>query len=242
METGAIIEFDVRTPLAKSGLAKNVAWSMARGYPEVREGEDKPEVVNIIANGPSALDAPQDGLTLALNGALGLFRRPPTWWAACDPQGLVAKFLRDPPRGTSYLVASKCDRRVFDALRLRSVSLWHVDDCDAVPWGVPCATSITLVAISLMRRMGYRDFRVWGWDGCYLDGKDHAVPQDHKGDDVTINVNGRPFQTTTTWAAEAQDAVNQLAGADYRVQIEGDGMIKAIVGALVPGYARGMAA
>lgn len=234
MEAGSIIEFDVRTPLARKGRERNVAWVMGRGYPEVQEGPDKSEVVNIIANGPSAKDAPQEGLTLALNGALGLFKRPPTWWAACDPQGLVATFLRDPPRGTSYLVASKCDRRVFNALRLRSVRVWHVDDCDTVPWGVPSAVSITLVALSLMRRMGYRDFRVWGWDGCYVDGKDHAVPQAHKGDNITILVGDRSFQTTTTWAAEAQDAVNQLAGADHRVRIEGDGMIKAVVGALVP--------
>lgn len=238
---GAIIEFDVRTPLTPEGRARNAAWSMARGYREVQEGADKSQVVNVIANGPSARNAPQDGLTVALNGALALFRQPPTFWAACDPQALVANFLRDPPKGTTYLVASKCHRRVFNALRLRPVLLWHVDDTPGVPWGVECATSITLVTLSLFRRMGYRNFRVWGWDGCYVDGQDHAVPQPHKGDDRTIILNDRSFQTTTAWAVEAQDAVNQLAGADYRVQIEGDGMIKAIVGALVPSQ-RGLAA
>lgn len=234
MEQGAVIEFDVRTPLNAEGLARNAAWAMARGYLDVVPGGDRDGTVNIIANGPSARSAPQDGLTLALNGAIGLFRQPPTWWAACDPQGLVANFVRDPPKGTKYLVASKCDRRVFDALRLRPVLLWHVDDTPGVPWGVPSATSITLVALSLMRRMGYRDFRVWGWDGCYVDGRDHAVPQKHRAEKINVGVAGRSFLTTPTWAAEAQDAVNQLAGADYRVRIEGDGMIKAIVGALVP--------
>lgn len=234
MERGAIIEFDVRTPLSRDGLRSNVAWALAEGFPEVESAPDRPETVNIIANGPSALNAPQDGLTVALNGAHRLFRKAPTWWAACDPQGLVADFVNRPFLETQYLVASKCDRRVFDALWGMDVRVWHIDDCEDVPWSVPSATSITLTALSLFRRMGYRDFRVWGWDGCYVDGRDHAVPQLHSAERITVRVGGKSFETTPTWAAEAQDAVNQLAGADYRVRIEGDGMIKAVVGALVP--------
>ena len=56
-------------------------------------------------------------------------------------------------------------------------------------------------AARLFRRKGYRKFRVWGWDGCYLDGKDHVRPQVHKGEDRTVIVDDQTFQTTTTWAA-----------------------------------------
>lgn len=232
MQPGAIIEFEVRTPVPQLQLRKNLSWALRQGFRDVPESPERPGVVNIVANGPSARDCPMTGLTVALNGALGLFTErgiAPMWWAACDPQGLVAGFLKDAPRSTRYLVAGKCDRQVFRALRKHDVRLWHIDDVPGAPWAVPCASSITLTALSLFRRMGYREFRVWGWDGCYLDGRDHAVPQPHAGDNINIELAGMTFQSTTTWAVEAQDAVLQLASADYKVTIEGPGMIGEIV-------------
>lgn len=238
MEPGTSIQFEVRTPVPQAQMRKNLAWALRQGFMQAPEAPERSEVVNIIANGPSALDAPLDGLTVALNGAMGLFRargRSPTWWAACDPQGLVAGFVKDAPLQTTYLVASKCDRRVFRALRHRHILLWHIDDVPGAPWAVPSASSITLTALSLMRRMGFRKFRVWGWDGCYIDGRDHAFGQPHTGEGVNVLVGGVSYTTTTTWAVEAQDAVLQLDGADYEVTIEGPGMIGAIVRALVTG-------
>lgn len=245
MTVPAPIEFEVRTPATQAKLRKQVAWSRARGYPEVQEGAERPGVLTIVANGPSARLADFSGLTVALNGAIRLFTDQglaPDFWAACDPQPMVASFVRNAPLETSYLVASKCHAKTFKALKGRHVRLWHIDDLDGLPGAVPTATSITLTALSLFRRMGWREFRVFGWDGCYLDGHDHAVPQRHTSlMDVDVQVNGRTFNTTSTWALEAQDAVNQLANADYRVRIEGDGMIKAIIGAILPEQQSGQA-
>lgn len=231
------IEFDVRTPLAQRALRSHISWSTRQGYLEVNEGLERAAMVNIIANGPSALDAPLDGLTCALNGALKVFTDrglAPTWWAGCDPQPLMADFVRKAPPETVYLVASKCHKAVFKALHRRDVRLWHIDDVEGHAWAVPTATSVTLTALSLFRRMGYRKFRLWGWDGCYIDGKDHAAPQKHAGEPVTVWVGDQPFRTTGTWALEAQDAVQQLSMADYVLQIEGPGMIGAILRTLAP--------
>lgn len=223
-----LIEFDVRVPYPDDVLASRVAENVARGLPEARPEPDKPGVLNIIANGPSARDALNEipyGPTLALNNALKL--GTPTFWAGCDPQPIMASFVKDAPKGVTYYVASKCHPDVFEALEGRDVRLWHVGDSHED--GVPTACSITLTAMSLFRMMGWRKFRTWGWDGCYLDGRDHAVGQPHSGNDVTVLVGDRTFQTTTTWACEAQDAVNQLAYADYEVEVMGGGMIAAIL-------------
>lgn len=231
------IEFAVTTPLPDARLRKHTAWAMRQGYPEVPEGPERPEVVNIVASGPSALSAPLDGLTAAVNGSLKLFTDQglsPTWWAGCDPQRAMVGFLRHPPPLTTYLVASKCDRVVFRALRRRRVLLWHIDDVPGHDWAVPTATTITLTALSLLRRMGFRRFRTWGWDGCYLDGLDHATKQRHAGNDIRMDVGDQTFRTTTTWALEAQDAVVQLQSADYMVDVRGPGMIGAILRALSP--------
>lgn len=225
------VEFEIKVPVDDEGLRANVASCLARGLPEVGYSPERADRLTIIANGPTALQAPQDGPTLAVNGSLGLFEHAPTWWAGCDPQEGMSAFLTDPPRETVYLVASKCHPSVFEALKDRTVLVWHVDDratWDLIKDRDPVMTgvSITIVAFELMARFGFRSFTTWGWDGCYLDGKDHAIPQRTVPVNIDNEVGDRTFATTTTWALEAQDAWNKLRGAD--IDIRGGGMVGAI--------------
>jgi hypothetical protein len=226
---GEVIEFQVNTPLDEPTIRRHIEASRGRGYPEAL-GE--PQALRIIAGGPSALQAPLDGPTLALNGALRRFTSQglaPTYYACCDPQEMVADFLKDAPESTIYFIASKCHPAVFDALKDRDVRLWHLDDY--VPGGVSSAPSITLVALNLFAQLGWRAYDIWGWDACYKDGKHHAFDQGHNADDRTLEVGDRIFKTTTTWALEAQTAgqilpILQFVGVEVR--IHGDSMIEAI--------------
>lgn len=247
----ASVQFEIHPPVDDGTIAANIAHALSLNLPEA---DAQPlRCLTIIANGPSARDAPLDGETLALNGALSLFinsNRLPTYWAVCDPQELVADFLPDnPPMTITYLVASKCHPRVFAKLKGRDVRLWHIDD-HPLPdrtRAVPVASSVTLCVMSVMRRLGYRHFYLHGWDACYDCPAlgvvlHHASEPGLKSDPpetVTVFVGaeqsedgegftgGRPFKTSRTWAAEAQDAMFQLQVADYSVTIHGDGMIKA---------------
>ncbi len=227
---GSEIVFDLITPLNEPTIRRHIRQSLARGLPEA-VGE--PETLTIVAGGPSALGAPLEGPTVALNGALAAAFTPkgvaPTYYAACDPQELVAGFLRDPPTETAYFIASKCHPAVFDALEGRDVRLWHVSDY--VPGGIACAPSITLTALSLFAKLGWRKFEVWGWDCCYRNGKHHAGDQPHVGDDRQLTVGDRTFHTTTTWAAETQDALYVIAMLEWlgcEIVIQGDSMVEAI--------------
>lgn len=233
------IRFDVKTPVAGPGLRVHTSLALARDLPSATP---EPKSLRVIAGGPSAKNAPLlDGDTLALNGALRLYGEVgPTYWAACDPQEIVAEFVRNAPKNTIYLVAAHCHPSVFHALEGRDVRVWNVDDPstrDLTPDGVPTAVSITLVAMNLMARLGYRRFETWGWDGCYFDGKSHACDQPHNADDIVVRLQGREgeFHTTTTWAAEAQDAVTLLATADFKVDVRGGGMFGAILDAKLKG-------
>lgn len=222
------IKFEVTTPADGDELRAHVAHAQSLGLPDA---SPPPRTLRIVANGPSARQAPLDGDTLAVNGALKLFPDGPTYWAGCDPQALLADFLTDPPERTIYLVAAHCHPSVFEALKDRDVRLWNVDDPNTrhmTPDGVPTAVSVTLCAMSLMNRMGYRRFETWGWDGCYIDGKHHASDQVHRIDDIAIIVKDQRFETTTSWAAEAEDAVMLMSTADWTVDIRGGGMIGAI--------------
>ncbi len=233
------IEFDVRVPVADDGLTLNVASALARGLPEAPERPlEAGKRITIVANGPTALQCALAGPTVALNGALKLFLARgacPTFWAACDPQEIVADFIpENPPEDTTYLVASKCHPRVFDRLKDRNVIVWHVDDCGT--WdlvkdrhAISTGVSITIVAFELMSRFGYDHYETWGWDGCYQDGQSHASPQAHGGSDIIVEVGTQRFATTTTWALEAQDARTKFLQTYRDVKIRGGGMIGAVL-------------
>lgn len=220
------VVFDLSFPVEDEAIRQQVAAALALGLPEADAAAI--ETLRVIANGPSALGAPLDGPTMAVNGAIRLFTAKglaPTFWACCDPQALVADFLDIVPDETVYLVASKCHPAVFDRLKGRDVRLWHIED---VPGrrNVPTASTVTLCAIALMRRLGWRRFETWGWDACFLDGMDHASAQPiGKINLVTVTIGDKAFHTTPAWAVEAQDAWRQLAMADYEVDVRGPGLV-----------------
>jgi hypothetical protein len=193
----ARVNFSVTTPCSDT-VPANIEYALGLN---LREADAEPlKRLKIVANGPSAEDFFHTPLTiepaadsLALNGAGQLFMKrglAPTYWAVCDPQPMVAKFFEGPiPESTIYLVGSKCDRVVFDLLRDRDVRLWHINDYP-IPGGgyraVPTASSVTLTAMTLMRRLGYRVFETYGWDASYIDGRHHA--SEHPGVDPETNI------------------------------------------------------
>lgn len=234
MSEGPGVIFDTQTPADAERIGAQVRRALARGLPDADDGPI--ETLTVIANGPSALDWPgwsggAKGPVIALNGALRLFvahGMAPDFWAACDPQEIVARFLEVAPAATRYLVASKCHPAVFEALHDRDVRLWHVDE-DGTPAGlrtIKPSSSITGTALALMRSLGWRKFQVWGWDGCFLNGLDHAAPQPIAPIDLKVAVLGdKAFHTTPTWAHEADGAWKRLAIADYEVEVMGPGLI-----------------
>lgn len=250
-ERGDHIEFSHITPCSDDVCRANIAHSLARGLPEVKARRK----LTVVAGGPSARYAlPIEGDTLALNGALKLFTAQglaPTYWAACDPQPLVADFLSSAPVSTTYLLAAKCDPAVFDRLSRHDVRIWHVRDHPA-PGSFRQATevSVTMSALWMMySSFGYTDFDIWGWDGCFLDGRHHAADGQVGERDITyLNYGGKvvddpeapdgvrvdggvTFETTRTWAAEARGAEQFFQLAEYfdiGVTLHGDGMMKTV--------------
>lgn len=242
---GVPVEFDIRPAGTPKLIARQVRHAMRRHLPEVWAGPPRTSSLTLVGSGPSARRAPLDRpYTMAVNGALALFTQAglaPTYWVAADPQKAVVEFLRDPPRSTTYLVAAKCHPAVFHALRHHRVLVWHLEG-EAPPGHheILMATTVTLNALELARYMGFRRMETWGWDGCVMDGLDHALPQRHQGEAINIRVHRRDgsgsdtFQSTPTWAAEADDAVLQLSMGDYAVTVRGGGMIGSILAARLP--------
>jgi hypothetical protein len=237
-DPGGLVQFEIRTPLDARAIRAHIQSALSRDLTEVAVMAPREERLTIVANGPSALAAPlARPPTLAVNNALRLFvdrGLAPDFWIASDPQEGVTGFLRDAPRETVYLVASKCHPTVFDALRDRRVLLWHCAEpatLDLLVGRLVIQTSITvtLCALNLMPVLGYHRLETWGWDGCYLDGRDHAAAQPHHADHITVHLGPARFDSTRSWAAEVQEAVRLFQGAPRQVTVHGGGMIGAIL-------------
>lgn len=243
MASGGLIEFDIRTPADGDTLVRQVEHALSLGLPELRDFEYPWQgKLTIVASGPSARFAPLGGKTLAVNGALKLFTDQglaPTYWAACDPQEMVVDFLAEAPKETTYLIASKCHPAVFERLKDHNVVVWHVHD--EATWALlehraPVATmvSITCVSFELMARLGWRDFDVWGWDGCVMDGLENAHPQVNAGERKNILLGDLMYQSSCVWALEAQNALLGLRGFPFPIHIHGGGMFGAILKLAMP--------
>ena len=190
----APVAFDIVVPTTNQALNDNVRHALTLG---LQEADDRNMPLNIVANGPSARGLKFKGMTMALNGAHNLpafKRKGPDMWAACDPQELVADFVKRPKKRTTYLVASKCHPKVFERLKGRDVRLWHLSDVEFTQGRiVPCATSVTLTALLLAQRLGARRIDVWGWDCCFAeDGTHHASTGDMNPNAHTIDVRVGP--------------------------------------------------
>lgn len=236
---GAEVKFDVTTPCDGTVLRRHVEHALSLGLPDIERYPYSGRRLTIVANGPTASTAPLDGDTLAVNGAGKLFTRAgkaPTYWAACDPQEMVASFFDDAPEQTVYLIASKCHPAVFEALKDRQVVLWHFGDEDgyedltADRAQILRMPTITLCALELGDRLGYVGFDVYGWDGCFYGHQHHAVQQDNgKHDIITLGIGPTIFPTSMSWIYEMDFAVQYLQLVPRDVVVHGPGMIGAML-------------
>lgn len=243
------VSFQIATPGDDFSVLSQMASADVRYLPEAAPLKS----VTMVASGPSAA---QDGrlwaqlrkhpetVSVALNGALGLFLKrglKPTYWCACDPQrDQVLAFLPDePPEGVIYLLASKVHPDVFERLKGRDVRIWRIDDHHRFDGKLfaPCAVSVTLVAQSLFRFMGFHRFEMHGWDCCYLGDKHHASDQqaplaEHNCKLEIQDGGSKFFDTTGSWMAELNDAAIQthnLVTMGYEVAVHGPGAVGAVL-------------
>lgn len=99
----------------------------------------------------------------------------------CDPDPITAEYLKLHHESITYLLASQCDKSVFNLLRERTCYLWHssggeefnkifTDKENIIPGGCTVGTRAILTAIG----MGYKNIDLYGFDSCITDNRHHA--------------------------------------------------------------------
>ena len=192
--------------------------------------------------------------TLAVNGAYKyLLDRDiaPSLFAMLDAREWNKRFVDEAHPNTKHFIASQCHPAVFDALAERDVFIWHspipkpkgertkswtegrklyrdyyLGDKNylLVPGGVTC----TAKTVMLCYWLGFRKIHMFGFDSCWMDGKDHAYPQPENQDkNIRFRLGERWFECAP-WMAHQADSFFKLIvnlPDNLELQVHGDGLI-----------------
>lgn len=137
---------------------------------------------------------------------------------------------------TIYLLASRCNPKVFDALEGKNVVLWHSwsdeEECKAFEGkiGIGGGTTSGLRAINIGYILGFRKFKLYGFDSCLSeDKKRKRFTGEEPGAVIDVTVGGRTFWCTYALAQQANDFQQVYKVMDVSIESVGDGLISAII-------------
>jgi Protein of unknown function DUF115/Methyltransferase domain len=179
----------------------------------------------------------------ATNNTAALLREngiQPSYHVLLDARLETASFITEEYPPSHYLVASQCDRAVFDRLEDEFVHVFHplipdiaevLGDDQRPVHLIGGGSTVGLKSIALAYVMGYRTFHLFGFDSSYAEnGTHHAYPQGLNDADriLTVQAGGKTFKAApwmVTQANEFQELAAQLANEGCTVTIAGDGLI-----------------
>lgn len=241
----------VRCVLSPYDRLDNIRAALARDLPRfsLQPANDTPAVLacfgpSLKQTWPAVKVAQLQGAkVMSVSGAhdfLLLRGIVPDYHAEIDPRPHKAKFLASPHPGVSYLIASSCHPKTFDAVSGRRVTMFHAleeDILDEIWWLDPQATDVVkasvnvgITALFLLDAMGHRSIAVHGMD-CSYEGGGSTHAGHHFGKPPTqieIHCGGRPFLSSHLMAETAQEALSisrHMAG-HMTIDLHGDGLLQ----------------
>lgn len=167
----------------------------------------------------------------------------PRYAVFCDPDEIMANYVKKPHPQTTYLLASHCNPNLFDALKHFAVAVWHPagiaskEEEDVIYSAEPRiggGCTVTLRAIPLAIMLGYNNQHFFGFDSCLLNDEHHAYDAEaiDKPIDVRVGRNGKLFWASGYMLAQAQqfqDICLKGYGHLFTPTIHGDGLIAEIM-------------
>lgn len=171
----------------------------------------------------------------------------PRWCVVCDPDPVMANYLRLAHADTTYLVASQCDPVVFEELVDRRVALWNCGGSasdNLSLWGnqktvvISGGCTVLTRSIFMAVNFGFRDIHLFGCDTCVSGDQHHAYPfstdKESIGDLTPFRIggpNGREFMMAAYHLGQLFDFKNTLRRLGHRARftVHGDGAIAEVV-------------
>jgi len=183
----------------RANIGRPLPW-FHQHYPVKQEDLVPGRRIALVGGGPSIKETVAELIDFTTIIACGSVHdwlqahgpRVPTYCAVCDPDPVMANYLRAPDHDTKYLISSHCNASVFEALEGHDISMWHcwpvgTGDQEArdylekhtpkwVAVGGGCTVGLRALTLALM--MGYTELHFFGFDSCMgsTDGDHHAYP------------------------------------------------------------------
>jgi hypothetical protein len=239
--------FEVVCNTEKAKIVGNIQYSSSLGLPAITVKPETDRRVIFCGGGPSIQDdveqirkEQKDGaLIVGMNASAKWLRDHkifPDWWVGIDARPENVRFLAGFP-AMEFFIASQCDRGLFDELKEQKVTIFHIDIPDIGEYvfddGQPIqaiggGSTVGLMALSLAYTQGYRDFHLYGYDSSFRGERGHAYGQAQHDAVITVNVQGREFQSTPWMVAQVnqwQDLSGQLRNLGCNITVHGDGLL-----------------
>lgn len=233
--------------LDDASLYEHIRLALERNLPLHQEADAHARTAVLIGSGPSVRDQldnikreQREGNTLiAVKDAHDWLLSEgvtPDYAIAVDPQEHRWNCFTNKKPGIKYYIASQCHPAMFEHLEGCDVTLWHlyIKEGQTYPPDsllVTGGTTSGLRTVTLFYSMGFRKFKLYGYDSCLkngilrLDGRkvENTV-------DIFVGSSRKKFTTTPEMAAQANEFQMLLKVLpDVEISSFGDGIITTIL-------------
>lgn len=234
-------------------LIKNIKQNIARGLTQCKPHAKSDGELLLLGGGPSLNDYVDEIRSskkpiICTNGTYN--------WClenGITPSGLVIvdarpnnmKFVSKTIPGCKYLFASQCHPALFDVVPADQTWIWHSATTPEIEaeieaayggetwYPVPGGRTVVLRAMMLLRMLGWKKQRVYGFDSCLRGDEHHAYDQPENEHDkvVTVEVGGEKFQCYMWMAGQAQDFQKMLRDlrGELDITVAGNGLCAKIL-------------
>lgn len=236
--------YPMRSAVTLDAEVRQVKIAVAQGYPSLHLEGLKAGPISVVGFGPSLEDTWRE-IThpcITVSGAHDFLCGKgviPEYHAECDGREHKTKHLESPNDHTTYLMATICNPRMWELLEGRKVVTWHnangrhivdwIGENDPGTILVSGGSVVGLSAIHLAGILGYRRFRLFGFDGNFRGEVRHAGS--HYGPPQRIIE--RDGWKTTPQMSNAVDEFGWLKRdhPELEFTIYGESLMKAVHGA-----------
>lgn len=220
---------------------ENIRHALSLGLPQASKGlyERHSDVMKLACYGPSLEDnwehiQADEGDLWTVSGANRFLWEKgiaPLFHLESDPRPHKAELLSGACPTTTYLIASRCHRNTFDALKDKRVLLYHLnvkDEAEGIDdVKIPAAWTMGNVALMVgLHFAGYQRAIVYGMDGSFTD-KQHA--SDHPNEEVIEGeffVDGRKYISHPTHIVALESLLSIVNSVPHgTISFVGDGLI-----------------
>lgn len=237
--------FPSKTSYTIEAELRQIETCVKKGYPRLQLRDIKDEVLSVVGFGPSLHDTWREikHPFITVSGALDFMQEKgviPDYHAECDGRDYKTKHLEHANKKTKYFMASVCNPRMWDLLAGCHIEYWHTANGQhVVDWIaqhdlgsvlIAGGSNIGLTAIHVGGILGYRKFRLYGFDGNFRGDVRHAGP--HYAEPqrrIVRTANGHRWDTSPQMSHACDEFLRLYDDPNLKCEIVGDCLLADLV-------------